>query len=162
MKKFLIFIYLLMFLCFEVVDSPVVQGEPHTMKNKNYQNYGTIIIDKINLNRKFYKDGNVDKEISMLSVSKFPDVENSLLVLAGHSGTGIAAFFNYLYKMELGDKVKIIYNQEEFNYKIIDIYKIKKDGNAEIYKFQNKRTLILITCTNNEKDKQTIYVAIEN
>ena len=97
-----------MFLCFEVVDSPVVQGEPHTMKNKNYQNYGTIIIDKINLNRKFYKDGNVDKEISMLSVSKFPDVENSLLVLAGHSGTGIAAFFNYLYKMELGDKVKIV------------------------------------------------------
>lgn len=159
MKKILIFICLLMFLCLEGVDSPIVSA--HITKKESNINYGNIIINKINLNKKFYKNGNVDKEISMLPVSEFPDVENSLLVLAGHSGTGIAAFFNYLYKLELGDKIKIIYNEETFNYKIIDIYKIKKDGDAEIYKIQNKRTLILITCTNNVKDKQTVYVAIE-
>ena len=156
MKKGFIFIYLLIFFCFETVDSPNVEAN----KINENPNYGTVSIEKISLNRNFYKDGNVDKEIVMLD-SEFPNIENSLLVLASHSGTSPFSFFNYLYKLELGDIVNITYNDELYNYKIIDVYQVKKDGSAEIYKIKNKRTLVLITCTNNKKDKQTVYVAVE-
>ena len=143
-------------MCFETVDSPYVNAKSVDIK----PTVGTITIEKINLNRQFHKEGNVDKEIVMLD-SDFPDLENSLLVLAAHSGTGPFSFFNYLYKLQLKDVIKITYDNKTYNYKIIYIYQVPKNGKAEIYKINNKRTLVLITCTNNVKDKQTIYVAVE-
>ena len=143
-------------MCFETVESPCVNAKSVRIK----PDVGTITIEKINLNRQFRKGGNVDKEIVMLD-SNFPDLKNSLLVLAAHSGTSPFSFFNYLYKLQLRDIIKITYDNKTYNYKIIDIYQVKKNGKAEFYKINNKRTLALITCTNNVKDKQTIYIAVE-
>ena len=143
-------------MCFETVESPYVNAKSVRIK----PDVGMITIEKINLNRQFRRDGNVDKEIVMLD-SDFPDLKNSLLILAAHSGTSPFSFFNYLYKLQLRDIVKITYDNKTYNYRIIDIYQVNKNGKAEFYKINNKRTLALITCTNNEKDKQTIYIAVE-
>ena len=143
-------------MCFETVDSPDVNAKSVDIKPE----IGIITIEKINLNRQFRREGNVDKEIVMLD-SDFPDLKNSLLVLAAHSGTSPFSFFNYLYKLEIGDVINIRYDNKIYNYKIIDIYQVQKNGKAEFYKINNKRTLALITCTNNVKDKQTIYIAVE-
>lgn len=168
MKKILVLITIIIIFFIKPVDSVINNNKIDKKKTiynveniKEKPNFGIIKIPKINLNRKFYNNGDIDKNIIMLPISDYPDTEKSLLVLAAHSGTGIAAYFNYLYKLELGDKVVINYNDNNIEYKIIDIYLQEKDGDVEIYKISNKRTLILITCTNYNKTKQTIYVATD-
>lgn len=123
--------------------------------------YGFIEISKIKLQRKFVYDASIDKEISMLPISEYPSKPNSLLVLAAHSGNSIISYFNYLYKLKPDDKIYINYSNQIYEYKIIDIYNQKKDGNVDIYRIYNKRTLVLVTCTNNKKGWQTVYIAIQ-
>ena len=123
-------------------------------------NYGYISIPKIGLKSKYVEDGDIDKNIIMVSPSSYPDQDKSLLILAGHSGTGRYAYFNYLYKLKTGDKITITYMGINYEYRVFDSYKQVKDGNVKIYKVKDKKTLALVTCTNNDKKTQTIYLAV--
>ena len=53
---------------------------------------------------------------------------------------------------------------KKYIYNIIDIYYQEKDGKIILYKVKNKKTLVLITCTNGKRNLQTVYIAtlIEN
>lgn len=119
---------------------------------------GVIEIPKISLKRNF-NEGNIDKGIVSIYHELYPYQDSSLLVLAGHSGTGLYAYFNYLYKLKIGDSIYIKFDNQKYKYIIEKIYYQKKSGHIEISKQKVKRILILITCTNNKKDLQTIYVA---
>jgi len=121
---------------------------------------GIIEIPKIGLKREFKNTNNVDKGITVIAPSQSPSIADSLLILAGHSGTGLQSYFNYLYKLKINDKVYIIQNNHKYVYKIIDIYKRTKTGKAKIYKIKDKTTLVLVTCTNNDNRTQTFYTAV--
>ena len=119
------------------------------------------LLQRLTLKLSERANASIDKEISMLPISEYPSKPNSLLVLAAHSGNSIISYFNYLYKLKPDDKIYINYSNQIYEYKIIDIYNQKKDGNVDIYRIYNKRTLVLVTCTNNKKGWQTVYIAIQ-
>lgn len=137
--------------------------ESKTSIKKNNYYIGRLEIPKIGLDRGFVrkdsKDNNVDKNITIIKESTFPDVKGGNFIIAGHSGTGPLAFFNDLRKLQKNDRVYVHYNGNKYAYKIVNIYKQKKTGKIKIYRDKKKTTLTLITCTNNDKNTQTIYIA---
>ena len=63
-----------------------------------------------------------------------------------HSGSASMSYFRYLYKLNLGDKVYLDYNNKTYAYKIINQYDIEKTGQASIRKNTRKSSITLITC----------------
>ncbi len=158
----------------EVLEEQIVQVSEeelpeNTTESTNSEptvaNYyvGYLEIPKINLKRGFAAFGspynNVDKNVTILPTSVYPDVELGNFILAGHSGQGSLAFFNDLYKLKHGDQAIVYYKNVKYTYEIVDIYQQDKTGVISIYRDYNKNTLTLVTCTNNTKDKQTVYIA---
>ena len=154
MKKFLVFLTFFLFLFMDVTS--VI--ETHNNLNEQIPKNGWIEIPAINLKREFVDSGNVDKNIIIINKSEYPNIHNSLLILAAHSGTGKYTFFNYLYKLEKNDIANIIYDNKQYSYELMYKYNIKKNGRASIYKFSDSKTLALVTCTNNIKNMQTVYI----
>ncbi len=128
---------------------------------------GYLTIPKVNLNKGFVdkrsSENDVEKNIMVIEGSTYPDVERGNFILAGHSGTGWKAFFNELYRLNVGDEAYITYKGKKYTYKITNIYKQSKTGKIAIYRNYNKTTLTLVTCTNNDETTQTVYIAeLEN
>ena len=123
---------------------------------------GTLIIDKINLNRGFYsinsKYNNVDHNIMVVETSNMPNIRNGNLILASHSGSSSISFFKNLYLLELNDKASVKYKNRTYNYKLVNIYTDKKDGDVVVSRDANSTILTLITCTKNDNTTQTIYI----
>ncbi len=134
-----------------------------TEENKKGNYLGVIKIDKINLEQGFYdKDNslnNVDKNVTLLGPSNYPDEKNGNTILVAHSGSSYLGYFKNLWKLNIGDLVTISYKKKTYVYKIVNIYDDTKDGDVTIYRNKSKTTLTLITCTKNSDTKQTIYVA---
>ena len=128
---------------------------------------GYLTIPKINLNKGFVdkrsSENDVEKNIMVIEGSTYPDVERGNFILAGHSGTGWKAFFNELYRLNVGDEAYVTYKGKKYTYKITNIYKQNKTGKIAIYRNYDKTTLTLVTCTNNDEATQTVYIAeLEN
>lgn len=128
---------------------------------------GYLTIPKINLNKGFVdkrsSENDVEKNIMVIDGSTYPDVDKGNFILAGHSGTGWKAFFNELYRLNIGDEAYITYKGKKYTYKITNIYKQPKTGKIAIYRNYDKTTLTLVTCTNYDDTTQTVYIAeLEN
>lgn len=155
----------------EVVDSSNtnidVNSDSDTVdvsdNKNNYEYYiGKIEIPKINLSRGFYDKNSslndVRWNVKVLKESSYPNVDKGNLILAAHSGNYSNSYFSNLYKLEMEDVVYIYYQNMKYTYKIVNIYNEKKDGDVEIKRNSNKRTLTLITCTKDDEYHQTIYI----
>lgn len=147
------------------VDVDYISDNNNSEPKEDYKdpNYiGFLEIPKINLYQGFLSKSsyynNVDYHVEILDISDFPDVVGGNFILAAHSGNSYLSYFHNLYKLNLGDTAKVYYQSKVYNYKIIDIYKEKKDGSVNIYRDPEKTTLTLITCTRNDKNTQTIYI----
>src|SRR5699024_6458637 len=123
--------------------------------NNNYY-VGMLEIQKINLKQGFAAFGspynNIDKNVTIIPTSVYPDVELVNFILAGHSGQGSLAFFNELYRLKNGDKAIVYYKNVKYTYEIVNIYQQDKTGVISVYRDYTKNTLTLVTCTNNTKD----------
>ena len=127
---------------------------------------GVLEIPKINLIRGLVAKNdvrnNVDYNIEILKESTMPNIDNSNLFLAAHSGNSKVSFFRYLYKLNYNDEVYIYYENKKYIYKVNNLYEIEKNGYAEIRKSNNRKHLILITCIDGtEKQKVIICDLIE-
>lgn len=124
---------------------------------------GVLKIDKINLEQGFYDktnaQNNVDKNVTLLESSNYPDENKGNTILVAHSGSSYLGYFKNLWKLNVGDLASIRYKNKTYVYKIVNIYDDEKDGDVTIYRNKGKTTLTLITCTKNSDTKQTIYVA---
>ncbi len=137
--------------------------EPAEKNNQSVINYIAVIkIPKINLEKGLVaKDNylnNVNKNIEILDESDMPDTEKGNFILASHSGYGSSAYFKNLHKLNQDDKITIYYNQTQYEYKVVNMYHIEKNGTAHIVRNQHKDTLTLITCVTGE-EKQLIVIA---
>ena len=154
----------------EEKDNPI-EPEPDNPSNnpdgtqyveRNYDFIAELSIPKINLTRGLVaKDSiynNVDHNITMIGSSKMPDTEKSNLILAAHSGNCYFCYFNQLYRVSKGDTASIKYNGIKYNYQVVNIYNVVKNGQVTIRRNKNKTTLTLITCTRNSDTEQTIYI----
>lgn len=145
----------------EATNKPVEEKNEDTPVTNDYIGY--LIIPKINLTKGFVdkrsSENDVEKNILVVDGSNYPDTEKGNLILAGHSGTGWKAFFNDLYKLQVGDTAQITYKGKKYTYSITNIYTQPKVGKVAIYRDYSKTTLTLVTCTNNDSTTQTIYIA---
>ena len=144
-------------------DEKEEEGEEENTDNDLEHYIGYLEIPKLGFNRGFYNiaspENTVEKNIQVIEGSKMPNKKNGNLIIAGHSGTGWKAFFNDLYKLNIGDQAIVTYKGHKYTYQIEDISKQAKTGTLTIKRNRNKTTLTLITCTNNDSTTQTIYVA---
>lgn len=125
---------------------------------------GRLVINKINLDNKLYEisnqKNNVEKNITILEGSIEPENKKSIMFIAAHSGSGRLAYFKNLDKLNLKDEIKLIYKNKEYHYIVEDIWETEKDGNIEVVK-EDKKQLILTTCSQNDSTKQLIINCIE-
>ena len=146
----------------EVESKEEPKKKESTAEKKAKEYIGYLEISKINLKLGFVSKksyyNNVNRNIELLSVSDYPDVEKGNTIIAGHSGSGYIAFFKNLYKLSRGDTAKIYYKQKIYTYQISNIYNVPKVGYVSVNRDINKTTLTLITCTKNSKTQQTIYI----
>ena len=136
---------------------------PIKEENQNANYYiGTLSIPKINLEKGFADIdstyNHVDQNIQILKYSNYPNEKKGNFIIAGHSGTGWNSFFKDLYKLEIGDVAYVKFKNNTYEYKIVDIYYQEKTGKIRIYRDYNKTTMTLITCTKNDRTKQTVYI----
>lgn len=124
---------------------------------------GILTIEKLNLEQGFYDkdnpENNVDKNITFLDPTNYPDEKNGNVILVAHSGSSSIAYFKHLYQLSVGDIASIRYKGKTYTYKIDNIYTEIKDGDVTIYRDTSKNTLTMITCTKDDDTRQTIYIA---
>lgn len=139
--------------------TPVKESTKNTIKKEFI---GYLEIKKINLkqglvSKKSYYN-NVNLNIQILSESSYPDEEKGNVILASHSGTSSVSYFKNLYKLSINDEAKIYYKGSVYTYYIVDIYNVPKVGKVTIKRNVDRTCLTLITCTKNDKTKQTVYI----
>lgn len=145
------------------VDLKIEESTSTTSKvKKEKENYIAVLkIPKIKLEKGLYNlksaNNDVDKNIQIVSGSSMPDIKNSNLILASHSGNAKISYFKNLNKLEINDKVSIDYKGKTYNYSVVNKYEIAKTGQAKIIRNKNTNTLTLITCVHNT-DKQLIVI----
>ena len=128
------------------------------VENDNDDNIlATLTIDKINLKENIYninyKRNNVEEHITILNKSELNN--ESLIILAAHSGNGKIAYFNRLDELKENDKIKLSINNKELTYKVKRIEEQDKTGKIEVVKSSNEQ-LILTTCSKNDSSKQLV------
>lgn len=144
-------------------DEPV-EDKDETITNKkiSYNYVGTIEINKISLKRGFLDISspynNVDRNVTVIQQSSFPNVDKGNLILAAHSGNCSICYFDKLYKLSVGDKAIVYYKNYKYSYKLKSIYNVPKTGEVEIRRDPSKTVLTLITCTHNSDTEQTVYI----
>lgn len=102
---------------------------------------------------------NVKYNVQIIKPSDMPNVTNGNLILASHSGSGYTAFFKNLYKLKIGNKSYVYYNNEKYTYEIVKIYEEIKDGIIQIKRNQQKTTLTMITCSQTNKKNQIVIIS---
>lgn len=156
----------------EIIDENEVNNSDETNEEQeqttnntsdtSYNYIGILEIPKINLKRGFLgldsRYNSINYNITVINGSTFPNEQNNNLILAAHSGVCTICYFDKLYKLGLNDVAYIYYNNIKYEYKIVNIYEVTKDGTVEIRRDHTKGTLTLITCTRNSNTKQTVYI----
>ena len=132
--------------------------------NNNYNQivssdyYFILNIPKINLSEKVYeyndKNNDVNKGIFLAKEYDFKSFNGSL-ILASHSGNSSISHFKNLDKLDKDDIVSIIIDNRVIYYKIVDIFKIQKNGK---FKYSNENeTIYLVTCDKKNNKKQIVF-----
>lgn len=155
----------------EIKDVPVVENvevNSNSSENKEYvvdysKYLGVLEIPKIRLKRGFYnidsKYNNIKYNVTMVEGSTLPDVEFGNLILMAHSGDAYISYFAYLYKLEVGDMAYVTYAGRKYEYQIVNIYEVEKNGAVVIKRNYNKNSLTMITCTKDNDKTQTVYIS---
>lgn len=132
-------------------------------KNQKKYNYiGILNIPKIKLSKKILKisnkKNNVDKNIQTIKYIN-PEKNNSVIIIAGHSGTSKVSYFKDLKKLKEKDNIYIYTKDTKYRYQIIKKYEVSKTGQITIDNI--KKQLILTTCSMTNKNMQLIIVSIQ-
>ena len=105
-------------------------------------------------------ENTIEKHISILKESIFPNQENSIIFLAAHSGIGKIAYFEELDNLEPNDEVILILNNKKYTYIVKNSWEEKKNGYINVNK-EIKNQLILTTCSPTKENYQLIVNCIE-
>ena len=156
-------LYILLLLII-VISTPLSIVKISNTKDQINRVFGTIIIDKINLKEELFpinsSENTIEKHVSILKGSTYPEEDNSLMIIAAHSGIGPIAYFQELNKLELNDEIILIIEKKKYIYMVKDIWEEKKNGYINFNK-EKKKQLILTTCSPNKEGYQLVINCIE-
>lgn len=159
-KKLLIIVLLIFNIVLPITILKISNNQTY-VEEKDY--IGRIIINKIDINEKLYDinspENTIEKHISILKESIYPDQDNSIMLIAAHSGIGKIAYFERLDELDINDEIIIIYKNKKYKYIVKDIYEEKKNGYININKEKNKQ-LVLTTCSPKKEKYQLIINCI--
>ena len=147
-----------------VLENVEVEEEKPTNYVVDYSKYfGVLEIPKIGLKRGFYnvdnRYNNIQYNVTMANESTMPDVHGGNLILMAHSGDAYISYFAYLWRLNIGDSAFVTYNGYRYEYRIVDIYEVPKNGIVRIRRNLGQTTLTMITCTKNNDYTQTVYIS---
>ena len=149
----------------EIINSSDNQGAstPEEPPVINYDKYlGVLEIPKIGLKRGFHgtdsRYNDIQYNVTLVKGSAMPDVPNGNLILMAHSGDAYNSYFNYLYRLDIGNSAYVTYKGRKYQYKLVNVYTVPKVGSVTITRNFDRTTLTLITCTNNDSTSQTVYI----
>jgi len=152
-----------------VENTPIADNVSSSEQDSNHYNVdyskylGVLEIPKIGLKRGFYNVGskynNIQYNVTMVSGSSLPDVVNGNLILMAHSGDAYISYFAYLYRLNIGDYAYVTYNGRKYQYQIVNIYEVPKNGLVRIQRNYDRTTLTMITCTKDNDYAQTVYIS---
>lgn len=150
----------------EIVSSDNDPSGKVPKKNIVYNYDGRLKIEKMGLNKGFIKYGksgnNVDQNVAVMKGSTYPDELYSHLILAAHNGVRWNAFFAGIEVLKVGDIASITYDGHKYNYKLVKIYKDKKnDGSINLYRHSDKKHLTLVTCSKPDYLKYFLVLTFE-
>ncbi|MBR3145894.1 MAG: sortase [Bacilli bacterium] len=150
-----------------IEDVPIVEEVSKKEDNNSYvidysKYLGVLEIPRIGLKRGFYntdsKYNNIQYNVTMIGGSNLPDVDKGNLILMAHSGDAYISYFAYLWMLGVGDHAYVTYNGRKYDYQVVNIYNVQKNGVAVIRRNKERTTLTLITCTKDNDFSQTIYI----
>ena len=171
LRKILIFLVILISI-FSTITTIKISSKNKTIIS-NFNNYynsinnkpekndiiGNLTIKKLNLNEPLFKidskENTVERHITILKESIFPDKENSIIFLAAHSGTGKIAYFEELDHLTINDEIIFTYKNKKYTYYVSNIWEEKKNGFINVNK-EKENQLILTTCSPTKEDYQLI------
>lgn len=149
----------------EIINSNDNQNAPTPEEPPviNYDKYlGVLEIPKIGLKRGFHgtdsRYNDIQYNVTLVKGSTMPDVPNGNLILMAHSGDAYNSYFNYLYRLDVGNSAYVTYKGNRYQYKLVNVYSVPKVGSVTITRNFDRTTLTLITCTNNDPTSQTVYI----
>ena len=143
--------------------------------NKNIEISKMYNVENVSLEKKLYfckieieKFGisyfvfdELNEELLKIGPCKFygKDIgDNTNICIAGHNYND-SRFFSNLFKMEIGEKIKIIdLDKKEYVYEIFDIYETEENDVDSVIKKKRAYELTLLTC-NNSNGKRLIIKA---
>ena len=146
----------------ETTEEVGTEEKAEDKKETQKINYIAVLkINKINLVRGLIDESsylnNIKYNVQIIKGSNMPDVVGGNLILAAHSGNARISYFRNLNKLEIGDTATVDYKGKRYNYKVVNIYDVNKNGKVEIKRNLSKSTLTLITCRHNT-DKQIVII----
>lgn len=146
----------------ETTEEVGTEEKAEDKKETQKINYIAVLkINKINLVRGLIDESsylnNIKYNVQIIKGSNMPDVVGGNLILAAHSGNARISYFRNLNKLEIGDTATVDYKDKKYNYKVVNIYDVNKNGKVEIKRNLSKSTLTLITCRHNT-DKQIVII----
>ena len=118
-----------------------------------------ISIDKIGLDMK-YDILSIEEDVNgvvMFEECGRPDIGKSNTVIGAHSGRARNAYFNEIHKLEVGDEIKVTYNDIEYVY-IVEEVKEVNDTEVEVLEDKGKSMLTLLTCKIGDSSKRIIVI----
>ncbi len=163
-NRIIVFIFFFLFLIFCFYNLSFLKSKKvintkvnnYYSSTNNYNYFGVLKIPKINLENIIYNknddENNVNKNVLLVNDNL------NLIVLAAHSGDSSRSYFKNLYKLKIGDILKLDINKRNRVYELFKIMEVAKTGKVKIYSY-NYPTLVLITCSRKDKNKQEVYYA---
>ncbi len=115
-------------------------------------------IDLIKPLTKDEKLNDIKYNIQILS-GNIPIENEDNLILAAHSGNSEISFFKDLDKLNFNSEITIYNDGYKYVYKLFSKYEIEKTGVSNIIRDREKSTLTMITCDEENDNKQIIYIA---
>ena len=143
--------------------NPIIKEDEESKKNiinkEKIIEYDMILeIPKINLKKGIFKKNdkknNIDKNVTILKQSSYPNKNGNIFLIA-HSGTSKKSFFKRLNKLNKKDIAYLFYKEKKYKYEVSNMYEIEKNNNI-ILKTDNVNNLFLITCSQNNKSNYLI------
>lgn len=130
------------------------------LSDDRYRYKSILEIPSINLKRGILDISNEynDAKYNIELVKK----DNDVIVLASHNGNSYNSYFGDLVDLELGDVINYYENGKVYEYIYSDIYEIRKNGYADIYRKNGEKAIVLCTCKDDSNDGQVIFVGYLN
>lgn len=133
-----------------------IENNKPIKQDRRYDYVAVLEIPSIELKRGFLaKDSEYNDVKYNIELLRYDERQ---IVLASHNGNNGNSYFSNLNKLNLGDDINIYYNGNIYEYIYSDSYEIKKDGHASIYCDDDKKSIVLITCSDDKSDGQVVHI----